>query len=209
MVCITQRDIQAQETRKRIFRSAIDLFSRKGFAQTAISDIAEKADVSVGSFYEHFDCKEALLAEYMIALGSDYQAFYLRMQEGLEGKFSDHIEQIQLFLHTCLIILSHNSQYKDLLRVNFSYLIRCSSLLADHDRQFFHILSELIDHAKQEGSMRTDLSSNFILHEILFLYRSIAIEWCSSEENVPIQARFPELDELLRFLRKKEGSHRG
>ncbi len=140
----------------------------------------------------------------MLSLGADYHTLYLRMKKGLDGKFADHMEQLQQFLRSCLLILTHDSAYKDLLRINFAYMIRSSSLLADHDRPFFHILEELIRLSKEEGSIRTDLSSDFILHELLFLYRSIAIEWCSGPEGIPIEARFPELNELIRFLRTEE-----
>lgn len=50
-------------TRERIIREALDLFSRKGVANTPIAEIEDAAGLSPGSgaFYRHFDDKKDLL----------------------------------------------------------------------------------------------------------------------------------------------------
>lgn len=49
-------------TRAALLEAARDLFARQGFEHTAIADITETADLGVGSFYNHFESKEDLLA---------------------------------------------------------------------------------------------------------------------------------------------------
>lgn len=59
----TRRDAQREETRKRIYAAAIDVFRRDGVEEARIEDIVEIAGVSRGSFYFHFPTKDDVLAE--------------------------------------------------------------------------------------------------------------------------------------------------
>ncbi len=49
-------------TRSSLLDAARTLFAERGFEHTTIADITDGADLGVGSFYNHFDSKEELLA---------------------------------------------------------------------------------------------------------------------------------------------------
>ncbi len=49
-------------TRASLLDAARTLFAERGFEHTTIADITDTADLGVGSFYNHFDSKEDLLA---------------------------------------------------------------------------------------------------------------------------------------------------
>ena len=49
-------------TRSALLAAAQHLFGEQGFDATTIAEIAEQADVAIGSFYNYFDTKEELLA---------------------------------------------------------------------------------------------------------------------------------------------------
>lgn len=49
------------ESRQQIQEAAFELFAQKGYANTSISAIARKAEVSKGLIYHYFDSKEAIL----------------------------------------------------------------------------------------------------------------------------------------------------
>lgn len=58
---LTRRERKKDETRRRIFKAAIKLFRDKGFEETTVDDITEKADVGKGTFFNYFPRKEAVL----------------------------------------------------------------------------------------------------------------------------------------------------
>src|ERR1044071_9394127 len=58
---LSRRERKKGETRERIFNAACKLFRHKGFDATTIDDIAEKADVAKGTFFDYFPRKEAVL----------------------------------------------------------------------------------------------------------------------------------------------------
>src|SRR6185436_5244058 len=58
---LSRRERKKEETRERIFKAACKLFRNKGFEATTIDEIAEKADVAKGTFFNYFPRKEAVL----------------------------------------------------------------------------------------------------------------------------------------------------
>ncbi len=51
---------RSEETRSRIFESAIKLFSNRGYNKASVDDICAGAGISKGAFYHHFKSKQAL-----------------------------------------------------------------------------------------------------------------------------------------------------
>ncbi|MFD7448370.1 TetR/AcrR family transcriptional regulator [Kitasatospora sp. NPDC059827] len=59
-----RRERNKQRMRERIFSAALSLFAEKGFEQTTIDDITERADVARGTFFNHFQHKEELITTW-------------------------------------------------------------------------------------------------------------------------------------------------
>lgn len=51
---------RAEATRRKIIETAVDLFSELGYGETGLADVLQRAGVSKGAFYYHFDSKEAV-----------------------------------------------------------------------------------------------------------------------------------------------------
>jgi AcrR family transcriptional regulator len=56
-----RRERKKRETAERIARSAADLFAARGYGAVAVVDVAEAADVSEQTVYNHFPTKESLV----------------------------------------------------------------------------------------------------------------------------------------------------
>jgi len=54
------RQLRAEQTRTTIITAAADLFDRRGYESTSLSDIVEHAQVTKGALYFHFAAKEDL-----------------------------------------------------------------------------------------------------------------------------------------------------
>lgn len=58
----SRRDRRKAETRSKLIAAARELFATAGVDATRINEITEAADVGFGSFYNHFDGKDAIVA---------------------------------------------------------------------------------------------------------------------------------------------------
>lgn len=61
------RQERSQQTVDAILRAAAQVFSARGYAGTTTNHIAERAGVSIGSLYEYFPSKDALLVALLEA----------------------------------------------------------------------------------------------------------------------------------------------
>jgi AcrR family transcriptional regulator len=61
---------RAEDTRRKIYEAAMELFRVKGFEETTMRDIAAKAGVALGGAYYYYSSKDAIVL-----------AFYREMQE--------------------------------------------------------------------------------------------------------------------------------
>ncbi len=57
------RHARADDTRARIFASAVRLFAERGYADTTVDRIVRDAGVAKGTFFVHFATKEAVVTE--------------------------------------------------------------------------------------------------------------------------------------------------
>ncbi len=61
---VDRRQRRCAELRERLFRTALDLFARRGLDRTTVEDITEAADVGKGTFFNYFPTKEHILVAF-------------------------------------------------------------------------------------------------------------------------------------------------
>jgi AcrR family transcriptional regulator len=61
---LDRRQRRSAEIRERLFRSALQLFAKKGFLETTVEDITEAADVGKGTFFNYFPSKDHILLAF-------------------------------------------------------------------------------------------------------------------------------------------------
>jgi AcrR family transcriptional regulator len=59
-----RRSRRSAELRERLFRAALSLFAKKGFAETTVEDITNAADVGKGTFFNYFPSKDFILLAF-------------------------------------------------------------------------------------------------------------------------------------------------
>ena len=83
-----------EQTRAKLIMAARTLFARQGVDNTRINEITDEADVGFGSFYNHFDGKEAIveavLEETVAAQGAAIDALTERLEDPAEVVSAAH-----------------------------------------------------------------------------------------------------------------------
>ncbi|GGY46434.1 TetR/AcrR family transcriptional regulator [Pseudoduganella albidiflava] len=79
-----------QSTRARIVESAAKVLRRDGIATTGVASLMAEAGLTNGAFYAHFDSKEALVAEAVVAALQETGAVFARkIREAAPGQGLD------------------------------------------------------------------------------------------------------------------------
>ncbi len=105
----TNRELQKEQTKALLVKTAYEVFSEKGIMNTRISDITQAAGVSHGTIFVHFPSMDALIEEVVAFFG---QKIALRTHElasscgSLSELLRAHLDGIMEFesFYTRLII---------------------------------------------------------------------------------------------------------
>ncbi|MGQ0599074.1 TetR family transcriptional regulator C-terminal domain-containing protein [Aquabacterium sp.] len=142
----------------RLTEAGYALFNQLGYNATGIQQITDKAGVPKGSFYNHFDSKEAFAAQIIRNYGAWVdRAWDTAMRDAppqptaamrhLFGSFIQHHEQSGL--QGCLVgnFAAEMAESSTSCRT-----VLCSVMVGWRER-----LAALIEQAQQQGLVRTDL----------------------------------------------------
>lgn len=151
---IGRRERRSLELRERIFRAAIQLFARKGYAETTVEDITNAADVGKGTFFNYFPSKEHILA----AFG---QLQIAKVQAAADVANSTPL-LIQIFLRNLTFdVLSEPAQnpmiVRALLQANLSS-DPVRHVMRDIHSKATALLGQIVEVGQQRGEIRKDIS---------------------------------------------------
>jgi AcrR family transcriptional regulator len=74
----SRREVTARATRADLLAAAREAFAQRGFADTSLADIAQRAQATTGALYHHF---------------ADKRAVFAAVAEDIEAELLDHIER--------------------------------------------------------------------------------------------------------------------
>ena len=185
-----------KDTKTDLFDCGKELFSRKGFKDTNVSDITKSAGIGTGTFYNYYSSKEEL-----------FMNIYMDENEKLKKKIlrSIDLEQDPLSLIKELMLLNlegmksnpilkewYNTNVFDKIEQRF----REDKGLARLDFMY-RDFSEIIKKWQAEGKMRSDIDSGMIMAIFTAI---VTIE--THKEEIGLQY-FPQvLDYLMEFTMK-------
>lgn len=76
MVRPKRKDVEMEQTRRRIIEAAVRLFARRGYDASSMQDIAAEADYSAPSLYKYFKGKEAIFEALLQSLHADLEDLF-------------------------------------------------------------------------------------------------------------------------------------
>jgi AcrR family transcriptional regulator len=95
---------KGEDTRGRVFETALRLFREKGFDATTMRDVAAGAGLSLGAAYHYFPSKDAIVAAYYESVQAEHAS---RLREALPTMKSAG-ERLAFALHAKLDILKND-----------------------------------------------------------------------------------------------------
>ncbi len=87
-----------EETRRKLIHGALSVMAKKGIEAATIQEITDAADVGFGSFYNHFDSKEAILE----ATVAERVQPWIDSMEAMEAQCDDPAESLAAFIRHAL-----------------------------------------------------------------------------------------------------------
>lgn len=148
------RQARSGVTRRKILTAAVDLFSEIGYPATGLAEIIERAEMTKGALYYHFDSKEALAA----AIIEEGDASLLAAFRGITESSSPALENL---IHGLFVVTDFANSDK-MARIGIQLLRTFTGLNDAAGRVYAGWVDELVEQLNQagaEGDLRPDLDA--------------------------------------------------
>lgn len=199
-----QQNLDIKEQRQRqIMDAALILFSKKGYDNTTINNIATEANISHGLFYHYFNNKDDVLdallkdeTETFTVLhqifGSDDNSPNVIMKQALTYIVSGlSNRKDKLFAHQINLLLSIEEQ-KSLKKMR-------EKVMAKGGKSPFDVLNEIISKGQIQGVFRDDVLS----YDLTLIYYNFIKGLVRSKVYRNARPfKVPQVDALMQLIRK-------
>ena len=184
---------RSRARREQILDAAFHTFSRRGYRDTAVDEIAAAAETSKGGVYFHFPTKEAIFRE-LVKTTADRLAG--KVEKAVDAE-SDPIARADAALRTVLVTFAGHRTMARLLFVDAMGAGRVfnAETNALHDR-FAGLIAGYLDEAIAEGAIPpidtalTGVAWFGALNEVV-------ARWLLTDDPAPLESTYPVLRALL------------
>jgi AcrR family transcriptional regulator len=159
------RQARSEATRRKILDAAVELFSAAGFAATGLGDIIERAELTKGALYYHFDSKESLGS----AIVQEAAARVFETVTTIGGSASPAMENL---IHSSFAVAAIVTT--DPLVRTGTQLARALGEFNDVVARSYHgalvLMKSQLAEACADGDLRTDLPTDAVAELLLSAY---------------------------------------
>ncbi|MBN1154663.1 TetR/AcrR family transcriptional regulator [candidate division KSB1 bacterium] len=152
------------DKRERILKAAAQVFARKGFYNSRIAEIANKANVAEGTIYLYFTNKDELLTTIF---EQEMAVVIAEMKEEL-NKVDDPKDKIKKFIERHLALIDEKREIAEVFQIE---LRQSHKFMKEYKgtkfRDYLNIISSIISIGQKRGMFRADIIPG-IAKRILF-----------------------------------------
>lgn len=191
----------AGRVKAKIVEAAWELFHEKGYDNTTIDDIIKRSGTSKGSFYYHFDSKDAFLG----TLSEILDEKYLELSQEIEDDMNnfDKLIYLDAKMHEAL----ENMVNTDLLASLYSTQLvsKTGQNLLDQNRIYYRLIGRIVEEGQKRGEIVEDKSVSEIVKYYAMCERALVSEWCLSKGSYSLAEYSKEyFPIMMEEFRRKE-----
>ncbi len=188
---------QEESVRSRIVRAAWSLFGEKGYKDTSVADIIERAKIKESEFYECFTEKD----ELQDTMGDLFDQKYADLMVSMNPRFSQYEKLV--YLNQALFGLIEEQVPFDL--VSHVYMSRDQEgqNMLDNSRFYYHLIPQLIEEGQKTGEFSKEDSAENLADNYASLERGMIYDWCLKGGSYSLREKGKQLLPIyLQSLRK-------
>jgi TetR/AcrR family transcriptional regulator, fatty acid metabolism regulator protein len=180
--------------RQTIIQAAIEVFGKKSFRDSNISEIARRANVAEGTIYQYFRNKEDLFFSIPIEKTREFCAELELHLQGMVGPFN----KIRKFIWYYLYFFKMNPEYGRILmlemRVSRTFVkTKTYSFLRGSTSEILEIIKE----GQEEGILRKDANPYVIRQLTLGILEHVVTRWLLKGEKYDLMDSYEDISRLV------------
>ena len=163
---------QEESIRARIVRAAWSLFSEKGYAETSVEDILERAEASRDDFLENFSSKDDL----QDTLGDLFDQKYAELMVSMNPRYSQYEKLV--YLNQELFRLIEEQVPFDLIKHIYVSGEKEGQNMLDGSRFYYHLIPRLMKEGQKAGEFNQEETADNLADTYASLERGLIYDWC-------------------------------
>ena len=180
--------------RQTIIQAAIEVFGKKSFRDSSISEIARRASVAEGTIYQYFKNKEDLFFSIPIEKTREFCGELELHLQGMIGPFN----KIRKFIWYYLYFFKTNPEYGRILmlemRVSRTFVkTKTYSFLRRSTSEILEIIKE----GQEEGVIRVDANPYVIRQLTLGILEHVVTRWLLKGEKYDLMDSYEDISKLV------------
>lgn len=203
------REKKKKQTRDALLRAALKLFSRKGFENTSIDELAKNAGIGKGTVYSYFRTK----SEIFLAFCEDQLEYVYKELAEKSDPQAPLIDQLLTLFMGEFQFVSRNKEFgRILMRETVFPKDLTVERSGELDNKYIDLLVPMFKQAQNRGELRTDLELILVTGHFYALYIMTVSGWYMgrllTEEDVRMvmESLFEQALQGLRPTQSKEGN---
>lgn len=181
----------AEATRQLVLSAALAIFSQRGYAQTRLEEIAQKANLTRGAIYHHFggkaDLYNALLAERFAEANRVWQ-----------DAIAEGGTPVEILRRMAIRVLQNLEEDPDFRAVQEMVIFKTTGVPELSDgleakragiRAYVEYLTQLVEQGIEQGEIRAELSPRDTALALLGLINGVSTTWLLDQGLFSLRAR--------------------
>ena len=150
---------------KLIIDAALKVFSRKGYADTRMADIAREADMSYGLVYHYFENKETLFD----AIVEEWWTGFYNELEKLQKRPVPTVEKLVGIIRYILSVYASKPNQISIFvtEVSRGFVYHAHTKGRDKFNRLFTLCREIIQEGQAGGVLRSDIQAHYLTYVFL------------------------------------------
>lgn len=180
--------------REKILRAAIEVFAKRGYFSSRMTDVAHRANVADGTLYLYFDGKEDLLQsifDHVLTL------FIERVQDEVEV-VEDPVEKLRLLIRRHLELLGGDPALAQVLQIEIRHSRRFLALATRGKLgEYLNLIRGIIEEGQSLGRFRHDISAGLATQMVFGSVDELVMSWVLQDSAVELESKADPLVALL------------
>lgn len=194
----SKRQIQAVETKNRIYETAKSLFIKHGIDNVTVDSIVKAIGISKGAFYVHFESKDLLASIIINDYVNEVDLEYKEYIDAIQEEVSSH-DLLVLMVGKIAQVIEEKlgcDNMKVLYKAHISKTIDTESA-TNYNRGVYQIFTHIISRGVDRGEFITDISVEDLAHHLVMAMRGITFEWCIRYPDFNLAEEFKKHFKIL------------
>jgi AcrR family transcriptional regulator len=189
------RERKKQRQREAIVEAAVELFRERGFDETRVQDILDRAEISLGTFYNYFPGKDAVLDEFGAAVIASYVEL---ARHELEAEGQPIGERVRALARACGRAFSADPAFMTIV-VTRSRAFGGRAQLPGETPPIYGLLALMFEEAQAKGEIRAELEPIELAETFSGIFMFTVVSWLSGWK--PRRRRDDEAELEARLMR--------